>query len=414
MPKRKATVPSYRLHRPSGQGVVTLNGRDFYLGPYRDGGSRDRYEELLGHWFTNGRRMSDEVPQAHVLTTGDLILRYYRHCEERFGHRRTKGTRLSQVRVAMQPVKQLFGSTPAADFGPKSLLLVRQLYIDGGWDRRVRRSGETITEKAKPWARKTVNDHVQVVKRMVKWGVREELIPESVWHGLSTVDGLRSGESAAPEPRKVRPVPEEHVDAVLPHVLPPVKAMIELQRLTGMRPGEVVIMRGRDLDMVGDLWAYKPEHHKSEHRGIERVIVVGERGQKIIGPFLRSNVDECLFRPDEAEANRHAEQRRRRKTPLWKAHVERYERARKRRSRRVLHDHYTVTNYARAVTRACEKAGVPKWTPHQLRHLAATNIRKAYGIEAARIMLGHQHIGVTEIYAERDLTVARTIAAKIG
>jgi len=27
-------LPSYRLHKPSGRGVVTLDGRDIYLGPH--------------------------------------------------------------------------------------------------------------------------------------------------------------------------------------------------------------------------------------------------------------------------------------------------------------------------------------------------------------------------------------------
>jgi integrase len=35
---------------------------------------------------------------------------------------------------------------------------------------------------------------------------------------------------------------------VLPNVSPPVAAMIQLQQLTGMRAGEVVIMRPQDID----------------------------------------------------------------------------------------------------------------------------------------------------------------------
>ena len=32
MPRLKNKVPSYRLHKATGQAVVTLNGRDIYLG----------------------------------------------------------------------------------------------------------------------------------------------------------------------------------------------------------------------------------------------------------------------------------------------------------------------------------------------------------------------------------------------
>ena len=39
-----ARVPSYRLHKPSGQAVVTLDGRDFYLGAYGTPASKAEYD----------------------------------------------------------------------------------------------------------------------------------------------------------------------------------------------------------------------------------------------------------------------------------------------------------------------------------------------------------------------------------
>ena len=58
--------------------------------------------------------------------------------------------------------------------------------------------------------------------------------------------------------------------AVLPHVSPQVGAMIWLQYWTGMRPGEVVIMRTCDLDMNGGTWVCRPMSHKTEHHERER------------------------------------------------------------------------------------------------------------------------------------------------
>jgi integrase len=54
------------------------------------------------------------------------------------------------------------------------------------------------------------------------------------------------------------------------------------------------------------------------------------------------------------------------------------------------------------------------WHPHQLRHSAATEIRKRFGIEAAQHVLGHATLNVTEIYAEKNSEAARQIAAAIG
>ena len=50
-------TPSYRLHKPSGQAVVTLDGRDIYLGRYGSPESRAEFDRLLAEWLSNGRRL---------------------------------------------------------------------------------------------------------------------------------------------------------------------------------------------------------------------------------------------------------------------------------------------------------------------------------------------------------------------
>jgi integrase len=49
-----------------------------------------------------------------------------------------------------------------------------------------------------------------------------------------------------------------------------------------------------------------------------------------------------------------------------------------------------------------------------LRHTAATVIRAKYGVEAAKVILGHTKVETTQIYAERDLEKAQEIMAEIG
>jgi hypothetical protein len=55
-----------------------------------------------------------------------------------------------------------------------------------------------------------------------------------------------------------------------------------------------------------------------------------------------------------------------------------------------------------------------RWHPLQLRHTAATVIRARYGVEAAKVILGHTKVETTQIYAERDLGKAKEIMAEIG
>ena len=65
--------------------------------------------------------------------------------------------------------------------------------------------------------------------------------------------------------------------------------------------------------------------------------------------------------------------------------------------------------------RACKAAGVPEWTPHRLRHNAATNLRREHGIDIAQTVLGHRlGSGITELYAEANVAKAKDVIAKIG
>jgi integrase len=93
---------------------------------------------------------------------------------------------------------------------------------------------------------------------------------------------LKRGRTEARETDPVRPVADQYVDAIRDHVARQVWAIIELQRLTGMRAGEVVIMRGCDLDTTGSLWLYTPSTHKTEHHGHSRAIELGPRAQEVI------------------------------------------------------------------------------------------------------------------------------------
>jgi len=81
---------------------------------------------------------------------------------------------------------------------------------------------------------------------------------------------------------------------------------------------------------------------------------------------------------------------------------------------RVAGDAYTVPAYARAITRAAEKAGVQHWAPNQLRHTRATEIRKMFGLEAAQVILGHASADITQTYAERNESLAAEVALKTG
>ncbi len=63
------------------------------------------------------------------------------------------------------------------------------------------------------------------------------------------------------------------------------------------RPGEVRLMRMRDIDMSGEVWEYRPQEHKTEHHGRQRLIFIGPKGQEIVKQFLLADPERYLFSP---------------------------------------------------------------------------------------------------------------------
>jgi integrase len=107
-------------------------------------------------------------------------------------------------------------------------------------------------------ARKTINKLVGCLKRVFAWAVEEELVPVEVHAALARVKGLRKGKTPAREMARVRLVPPGHVEAVLPLLRPPIRVMVEFQRLTGCRPQDVVQLRPCDVNTGGPVWEYAP------------------------------------------------------------------------------------------------------------------------------------------------------------
>lgn len=398
MSRPRSAVPSYRKHRQSGQAIVTLTdglgGRhDLLLGRHGTAASRQEYARVIAEWEANGRCLPQRIAGLADITVNELILAYWRYAEGYYLKNGEPTTQLERVKQSLKPVKELYGRTLAKDFGPLALKAVRQKMVEAGWVRRY------------------INSCTGCVKRAFKWAVENELVPPSVYHGLQAVAGLKRGRCEAAEGKPVRPVADDQVEAALPFMTPPVKAMVQVQRLTGMRPGEVVIMRPCDIDRTNlKLWRYQPESHKGEHHGTERIVFLGPKAQAILLPLLLRPADAYLFSPREALADLRVRQRRARKTKVQPSQLDR----RKRRPRKAPGESYTVDSYRQAIQYACDHAKIPHWHPHQLRHTFATEARRQFGLEAAQVLLGHAAADITQVYAERDTSKAAEVMARLG
>jgi integrase len=390
---RSSRPPSYRRHKARDCAVVTLDGKNHYLGPWQSPASHEKYAALIAEWQRTGGRPVRSVPAdgpsnaPGPLTVNALILAYFRFAQGYYVKQGEPTSELGCVRQALRPVRRLFGSILAVEFGPRALKTVRQAMVASGR------------------ARKSINKDVHRIRRMVRWAVEEELLLAEVDRRLRCVAPLAKGRTAARETGKVPPVPLEHVDAVIPLLPPPVAAMVRLQLLTGARPQEVIHLRPGDLSEGDGVWYYVPPVHKTEHLDREKCIVLGPQAITVLRPFLDRDPRSYCFNPAEAVAWRNARCRTRsdRPAPGAKSPAE------------FVNPRYTRHSYRVAVQRACRKAGVPVWSPRRLRHTRAGQIRSTFrSLDAAKAVLGHTDTRVTEIYAERDLKLAADVMRQIG
>jgi integrase len=426
---KRSQVPSYRLHKQSGQAIVTLSDRlgsrkDILLGKYGTPESRAEYARVIAEWEATSRRLVPTGPAPSDLSINELALAYWKWAVEYYRWGKRGGFCL---KGALTVIKELYGHTAARDFGPLALKACRNKMI------------------ALNWSRNYINAQVDRLRRMFRWAASEEMLPGTLYENLKQVEGLRRGKTPARETKKIKPVDLETIKATRPYLPPTVQAMVDFQLLTGSRPTEVCLLRAIDLDMHNpSCWVYRPEKHKREHDDVERLILIGPQAQEVIRPYLGVNTQAYLFSPRAGEEARHAKRRRNRKTPVTPSQRDRRPVANPKRPKR---ERYDEISYRNAVYRACNKAFTApeplgkrpdetrpewlarltpeqkeelrrwqkahSWHPNRLRHTRGTELR-TYGLDLAKTVLGHTKVETTQIYAEKDLAAAMQLVSTIG
>ncbi len=355
--------PKYRKHKASGQAIVTLNGKDHYLGPHGTKASQQLYDQLVGEWLANGRNKFQGNDHDSI-TVAQLAAEYWKFAKGYYVKNGRPTDELPGLKIAIRHLIENYAQTPVDHFGPLCLANIQQQFVAAGHCRRY------------------INQNTGRIKRMFKWGVARELVPVKTYQAISTVSGLRKGKTAARESTPILPVSDEDVEKTIANLRNSVTAdMVRIQSLTGCRPGELFIMRPCDIDRSGaehiGVWLYYPESHKMEHKERHRVIVIGPNAQSILCKYLLRNEKQLCFLRTGGKP-------------------------------------YKRWHYAQHIAWACDKAGTDRWAPNQLRHAAGTRIRAKYGLEAGQVILGHANADVTQIYAERDLAKAIQIMQEVG
>lgn len=386
-------MPSLRRHA-TGQAFATIDGRNYYLGIHGSPESLAKYAILVKVYQEAGCTLPDGFnardldkyapallhsaarhasrPKREPVRVRQLSQAFKTFSDVRYASHQGDKTR---SKLLCQELEEMFGGIPVAKFGPLALQELRKTWVASGKSRRY------------------CNRLTGAVVRIFKWGVSQELVPSAIWQALTTVEPLREGYTEAREREPVRPVPVDHVRATVPHLSPVVRAMVRVQLATGMRPSELFNMRPADIDRSQETWIYRPRTHKTKTRGKARAVPIIGDAREAIEDYMNRAPESFLFSPAESEAW-HRSQWRATRTGAGS----RKPTAENPRRRPGIQ--FKAGAYAVAIARAAKRAGVPKWTPYQLRHTAGTIVRDRLGPEAAQALLGHAHIQMTEHYAK--------------
>jgi integrase len=329
------------------------------LGKYGSHESRLRHQSLVASALA-GRAL---VASSRPLSVGEVCERFIDARRAEHGERSWQHI---QARMVALAVCERFAGLEASAFGPKSLQEVVQSLLAHG---KLTRGG--------------INRRKQQVVALFKWAVSEELVPPTTWHALQSVRGLRFGKGRDNPPRMAAdPVAFE---AVLQHLrengnLGAARCLAFI-RATGCRPAEATGALPADFRMGGPSPTLVVGRHKCAHRGMERVVPLCGAALAVAREALADLAStHGLVFPNSA-GNR------------W--------------------DNRTLP---RIVARACEALGIPKWTPYQLRHLAATEAVNRTGSEAATAaLLGHSPDStIVRRYSRNRLALAEVAARAVG
>jgi integrase len=395
MARPKAKAPSLRYHI-SGQSVVTIDGRDFYLGKADSAEAFARYAVLIRVYQEHGlclpddfdpRVLDDQIGSITGLTIAaaahqdrqpiqvqHLTAAFRRFVAKRYANDIQEHHRYNRL---CDELEAFAGSRTVEAFGPLALQEMRQRWIEEG--------------KARVYCNRLTNG----VIRIFRWGVSQELSTESAFRRLRTIEPLRTGQTEAPETDPVVPVPVEHVRLTAAKLSPVLRAMIRVQIATGMRPSELCNMRSCEIDRSGSTWVYRPAKHKNANKKKTRAVpIIGDAREAIID-YMNRDPDAYLFSPAESYAWHKAKKRAARKTKVQPSQVDRS----KPNPRKQPGSKFTAGSYRRAIQSAAKEAGVPNWHPYQLRHLAAFVVRDALGLESVQALLGHSDLKTTQRYA---------------
>jgi len=298
--------------------------------------------------------------------TGDVLISelaagFIQHAESRNMDKADVG----HFKTTIGYLVEVYGGLSVNEFSPKKLKIVRDQMV-----------------KAGTLSRPMINKYVGKIRTIFSWGIAEEVINPNIEHSLRALKALRKGEQGTIDRPPRKNVSDHVVERTLPFLSPTVSAMVQLQRMAGMRPSEIFCMRVGDIDRSrgNGLWYYMPGSYKTERYVGAIEFPFGEAEQKLIAPYLEGKKpSDSVFSPRQAVQERRDRERAERKSKRTPSQAER-DRQRAKNPADRMGDFYDKSSYWRAVQHGIKKGNqhlpdeeqIPHWSPYQLRHLTHT------------------------------------------
>ena len=394
MPKLKNRPPKYAKLKQ--YAVVYFQGKIHYLGLYGSPESKTAYARFVAESRIDPIFLPPQ--ENEKVTIPELAVAFLDQVKPTqdnatFGHYRT---------LIGDFLLKLYGDDTAVDdFKPRCLKLVRAEMI-----------------QSQRFCRNMINKYIRLVVSVFHWGVSEELVRPDTHLALKAVKPLPKGYPGTFDNPPRQEVPDTVIAATLAFLPPVIAAMVQVQRLTGMRPSEVFTMRVGDIDRSRDngLWYYVPESHKTEEYIGKKPIPLGKPEQELIAPYLIGKQSTAaVFSPRTAVKERAEEARARRKSKVPPSQQARDRRKTENPPDRPVGEFYDRDSYRRAVKYAIEKGNrhgvkIPHWSPYLLRNSAATAIELEYGLDESQAQLGHTSANMTKRYSGAQLKQREKLA----
>lgn len=295
---------------------LLLGGRTVYLGKYKSRSSREKYDQTIATFLTNGKQ-TVPVRSRDDIRIEEAIILFLEYAEKHY----TKNARItksfSNHQESLAYLNRWYGNKRVSEFGPVALQYLRERILEEGYVKRTPEGG-TYREDYK---RRTVNARIGCIVNFYRWLVTNEKCPVDLWTALKAVPRLGKGKSKGRESEPVRPVELEIVKATFPYLSPVVVDMVQVQLLTGARPGEICRMRVCDIDLNDpSVWKFVPCEHKTDYLDHSRQIPIGPRAQAILRPYLDRLADtgeQNIFSPKESVRQKNEQKRQKRRCKVY-------------------------------------------------------------------------------------------------